>query len=48
MGQTVLMRPLDLPAGGTASFDVRELATGIYTLQLVSGATRVTKRVVLE
>ena len=48
LGQVVLTRPIDLPAGGTAPFDVRGLATGVYTLHLLSGETRVTKRVVLE
>lgn len=49
LGQAVLTRPLGLPAaGGTASFDGRGLAPGVYTLQLLSGETLVVKRVVLE
>ena len=45
----VRTRPLGLPAaGGTAEFDVRGLAPGVYTLQLLSGQTLVVKRVVLE
>jgi hypothetical protein len=49
LGQVVQQRPLGLPAaGGTTSFDVRGLAAGVYTLQLLSGETLVVKRVVLE
>ena len=49
LGQVVRQCPLGLPAaGGTASFDVRGLAPGVYTLQLLSGETLVVKRVVLE
>ena len=49
LGQVVQTRPLGLPAaGGTASFDVRGLAPGVYTLQLLTGETLVVKRVVLE
>ena len=49
LGQVVFTRPLGLPAaGGTASFDVRGLAPGVYTLQLLTGETLVVKRVVLE
>jgi len=49
LGQVVQQRPLHMPAaGGTARFDVRGLAPGVYTLQLLSGETLVVKRVVLE
>ena len=49
LGQVVRQRPLGLPAaGGTAEFDVRGLAPGVYTLQLLSGETLVVKRVVVE
>lgn len=49
LGQVVQTRQLRLPAaGGTASFDVRGLAPGVYTLQLFSGETLVVKRVVVE
>jgi hypothetical protein len=49
LAQTVLTRRLGLPAaGGTAEFDVRGLAPGVYTLQLLTGETLVVKRVVVE
>ena len=49
LGQAVLTRRLGLPAaGGTAEFDVRGLAPGVYTLQLLTGETLVVKRVVVE
>lgn len=49
LGQVVLTRHLGLPAaGGTAEFDVRGLAAGVYTLQLLAGDALVVKRVVLE
>ena len=49
LGQVVQTRPLHLPAaGGTAEFDVRGLAPGVYTLQLLTGETLVVKRVVVE
>jgi len=49
LGQVVQSRPLHLPAtGGTASFDVRGLPAGVYSLQLLSGETLVVKRVVVE
>ena len=35
-------------AGGTAEFDVRGLAAGVYSLRLLTGETLVVKRVVLE
>ncbi len=49
LGQVVRQRPLGLPAtGGTASFDVRGLPAGVYSLQLLNGETLVVKRVVVE
>uniref|UniRef100_UPI00191ED429 T9SS type A sorting domain-containing protein n=1 Tax=Hymenobacter rubidus TaxID=1441626 RepID=UPI00191ED429 len=49
LGQTVLTRPLALPAaGGTADFDVSALAPGVYSLALQAGDTRVVKRLVVE
>ncbi|WP_210519232.1 fibronectin type III domain-containing protein [Hymenobacter terricola] len=49
LGQVVQTRQLNLPAaGGTADFDVTNLATGVYSLQLKTGETLVVKRVVVE
>ncbi|MBC8085323.1 MAG: T9SS type A sorting domain-containing protein, partial [Hymenobacter sp.] len=51
LGQTVLTRTLPLPRTGlTARFDVRDLATGVYSLRLSTGGTEVplTKRLVIE
>ena len=49
LGQAVQAQRLHLPAaGGMAGFDVRGLAAGVYTLQLLTGETLVVKRVVLE
>jgi len=49
LGQVVQAQRLHLPAaGGMAAFDVRGLAPGVYTLQLLTGETLVVKRVVLE
>lgn len=49
LGQVVQMRQLNLPAaGGTADFDVSNLAPGVYSLQLKSGDDTVVKRVVVE
>ena len=49
LGQVVQLRQLRLPAaGGTAEFDVRGLAAGVYSLTLQSGDALVVKRVVLE
>jgi hypothetical protein len=49
LGQVVQTRRLGLPtAGGTAEFEVRDLAPGVYTLQLLTGETLVVKRVVVE
>ena len=35
-------------AGGTAEFDVRGLAAGVYSRRLLTGETLVVKRVVVE
>jgi hypothetical protein len=49
LGQVVQTRQLHLPAaGGTTEFDVRNLATGVYSLQLETGEMRVVKRVVID
>jgi len=49
LGQVVQARQLGLPAsGGTAAFDVRGLAAGVYSLTLQSGDEVVVKRVVVE
>ncbi|MDO7853907.1 T9SS type A sorting domain-containing protein [Hymenobacter convexus] len=49
LGQTVLVRQLNLPAaGGTADFNVSNLANGVYSLTLKSGNDVVVKRVVVE
>ncbi|GAB3868445.1 hypothetical protein GCM10028824_13330 [Hymenobacter segetis] len=49
LGQVVQTRQLRLPAGGgTAEFDVRGLAAGVYSLTLQSGNDVVVKRVVVE
>lgn len=50
LSQVVLTRTLALPSTGlTARFDVRGLATGVYSLRLAVGAdVPVTKRVVIE
>ncbi|MDO7848395.1 T9SS type A sorting domain-containing protein [Hymenobacter sp. M29] len=49
LGQTVLVRQLNLPAaGGTADFDVSRLAAGVYSLTLKTGNDLVVKRVVVE
>jgi len=49
LGQVVQARQLSLPpAGGTADFDVSNLARGVYSLQLRSGDDLVVKRVVVE
>ncbi|MFD2719164.1 T9SS type A sorting domain-containing protein [Hymenobacter monticola] len=49
LGQVVQARPLRLPAtGGTAEFDVRGLAPGVYSLRLQTGEALVVKRVVVE
>ncbi|MBF9142505.1 T9SS type A sorting domain-containing protein [Hymenobacter properus] len=49
LGQVVLVRQLNLPAaGGTADFNVSNLANGVYSLTLKSGNDVVVKRVVVE
>lgn len=49
LGQTVLVRQLNLPAaGGTTDFNVSSFAPGIYTLTLKTGNDLVVKRVVVE
>lgn len=49
LGKVVQRRQLSLPAsGGTADFDVSNLAPGVYSLQLQTAADLVVKRVVIE
>ena len=49
LGQVVQSRQLDLPAaGGIATFNVSNLAAGVYSLALKSGNDLVVKRVVVE
>ena len=49
LGQVVSQRTLPMTAAGaTAQFDVSQLALGVYSLQLVSGDTKVVKRIVVE
>ncbi|MDO7848672.1 T9SS type A sorting domain-containing protein [Hymenobacter sp. M29] len=49
LGQAVQARQLRLPAaGGPVVFDMRGLASGVYSLQLQTSDTRVVKRVVIE
>lgn len=49
LGQVVQARQLSLPTvGGTANFDVSNLAPGVYSLQLKTGSDLVVKRVVVE
>ncbi|QIX61225.1 T9SS type A sorting domain-containing protein [Hymenobacter sp. BT18] len=49
LGQRVQTKLIPMTANGAAaSFDVQQLARGVYSLQLEIGASRLTKRVVVE